>query len=278
MNKGTLYLCPTPLGNLKDITLRVLQTLQEVQLIAAEDTRRTRKLLSHYDIHTSLVSYHEHNKAAKTAQLIDKLLAGQTVAVVSDAGTPGIADPGEELVQAAIAQQITVVALPGPVAAITALTASGLPVVPFAFYGFLPAHGAARKAKLEQLMAEDKTVILYEAPHRLRKTLAALCKIDPLRQIVIGRELTKLHEEYLRDTLEGICGHFAGVEPRGEFTLLIAGAEPQAQAPIQDPLQLAEDYLASGFSTREAARQAAQATGASRNELYRQIIEKKKSE
>ena len=278
MKKGILYLCPTPLGNLKDITLRVLETLQQVSLIAAEDTRRTRKLLSHYDIHTPLLSYHEHNKTAKTEQLIARLSAGQTVALVSDAGTPGIADPGEELVQAAIAAQITVVALPGPVAAITALTASGLPAVPFVFYGFLPAHGAERKARLAQVMSEEKTVILYEAPHRLRKTLTELCRLDPRRQVVVGRELTKLHEEYLRGTLEAICKHFAAVEPRGEFTLLLAGAEPKASEPAQDPWQVAEQYLQEGLSTREAARKAAQATGYARNELYRYLIEKKKSE
>ncbi|HZK25214.1 MAG TPA: 16S rRNA (cytidine(1402)-2'-O)-methyltransferase [Oscillospiraceae bacterium] len=278
MKKGTLYLCPTPLGNLKDITLRVLDVLREASLIAAEDTRRTRKLLSYYDLHTPLTSYHEHNKAAKTSQLIVKLLEGQTIAVVSDAGTPGIADPGEELVQAAIAQQITVIALPGPVAAITALTASGLTAVPFAFYGFLPTHGAERKVKLAQIMGEAKTVILYESPHRLCKTLAELCAIDPKRKVVVGRELTKLHEEYLRDTLEAMSAHFDRVKPRGEFTLLIAGAEPEAEEPTQDPLQLAEHYLEEGLSTREAARRAAEVTGCARNEIYRKIIEKKKSE
>ncbi|HHX74237.1 MAG TPA: 16S rRNA (cytidine(1402)-2'-O)-methyltransferase, partial [Firmicutes bacterium] len=222
MKKGTLYLCPTPLGNLEDITLRVLRILREADKIAAEDTRQTRKLLSHYGIHTPLVSYHEHNRKQKTPKLLQWLHAGETIALVSDAGTPAIADPGEELVKQAVAEQLTVIALPGPVAAVTALSASGLPAVPFVFYGFLPPRGPQKKTVLAKILAEDKTVIFYEAPHRLRRTLAALAAADGTRQAVVARELTKLHETYHRGTLAEVSSYFARVEPRGECTVVLA--------------------------------------------------------
>ncbi|NLM51273.1 MAG: 16S rRNA (cytidine(1402)-2'-O)-methyltransferase [Firmicutes bacterium] len=274
MAPGTLYLCPTPLGNLEDVTLRVLRTLREADKIAAEDTRHTRKLLSHYNIHTPLVSYHEHNKKAKTALLINWLQEGQTIALVSDAGTPAISDPGEELVQAAIARNLPVVSLPGPTALITALTASGLPVCPFAFYGFLPSRGKEKKAMLEKILAEEKTVIFYEAPHRLQKTLAALKQADGNRRVVVARELTKMHEEYHRGTLAEIADYFAAVPPRGECTVLLEAAAPK-DMPQMDIEALAAEFLAKGLSTREAAREVARLTGLSRNEVYQKIIKKK---
>ncbi|MCR3921011.1 MAG: 16S rRNA (cytidine(1402)-2'-O)-methyltransferase [Firmicutes bacterium] len=274
MKNGILYLCPTPLGNLEDVTFRVLRILREADKIAAEDTRHTRKLLSYYEIHTALVSYHEHNKITKTPVLIEWLLNGQTIALVSDAGTPAIADPGEELVQSAIVHGIDVVALPGPVAAITALTASGLPVAPFTFYGFLPQRGPQKKEILAKIMAEEKTVVFYEAPHRLRKTLADLCLLDPTRKAVMARELTKVHEEYIRGSLADICLHYEQTNPRGEFTILLAGAAECVAEPV-DPVMLMEQYLAKGFSTRETAKEVARLTGKPRNEIYQKIIKKK---
>ncbi|NLZ93718.1 MAG: 16S rRNA (cytidine(1402)-2'-O)-methyltransferase [Firmicutes bacterium] len=276
MSKGCLYLCPTPLGNLEDITLRVLRILREADKIAAEDTRRTRKLLSHYDIHTQLVSYHEHNKINKTAVIIDWLSAGQKIALVSDAGMPAIADPGEDLVRAAIDNGIQVVALPGPVAAITALAASGLDVSSFVFYGFIPPRGAQRKAILAKIMTEEKTVIIYEAPHRLCRTLRDLKEIDPLRQAVVARELTKVHEEYIRGSLEEVLQHFLLSEPKGECTVLVAGLElKQPPAATIDLQALIDEFLAKGYSTKQAAQEIAQQTGVPRNEIYRLILTKK---
>ena len=256
------------------MTLRVLRVLREADKIAAEDTRHTRKLLSHYEIHTPLVSYHEHNKKEKTAVLINWLQNGQTIALVSDAGTPAISDPGEELVQAAIAGNIPVVSLPGPTALITALTASGLPVSPFAFYGFLPPRGKEKKGLLAKILAEDKTVVFYEAPHRLQKTLADLKEHDSNRQVVIARELTKMHEEYHRGTVAAMADYFAAVPPRGECTVILAAA-PQTEQPPVDAEALAAELLAKGLSTGEAAREVARLTGLSRNEVYQKIIKNK---
>ena len=274
MKEGLLYLCPTPLGNLEDVTLRVLRILREADIIAAEDTRHTRKLLSRYDIHTPLVSYHEHNKTKKTDTILEWLQNGKTVALVSDAGTPAIADPGEELVRAAISHDISVISLPGPVAAVTALCASGLPVAPFVFYGFLPQRGKEKKEALARILAEDKTVVFYEAPHRLVKTLAALLADDEERQIVVARELTKIHEEYHRGSIKELHEAFTRTEPRGECTVILGARRTILDADRDDPLELAEKFLASGYSTRQAAREVAGLTGFSRNEIYRRIIEK----
>lgn len=274
MKKGTLYLCPTPLGNLEDITLRVLRILREADKIAAEDTRQTRKLLSHYGIHTPLVSYHEHNRKQRIPQLLEWLHNGETVALVSDAGTPAIADPGEELVKKAVAEQLTVIALPGPVAAITALSASGLPAVPFVFYGFLPPRGVQKKTILAKILAEDKTVVFYEAPHRLRRTLAALAEADGGRQVVVARELTKLHETYHRGTLAEVSGYFARVEPQGECTVILAPGIWAKEQPSADAL-LAH-YLSLGMPAGQAAQEVARLTGLSRNDIYRLILAQKK--
>ena len=269
-----LYLCPTPLGNLEDVTLRVLNVLRTVQKIAAEDTRHTRKLLSHYDIHTPLTSYHEHNKHKKTATILAWLDAGQNVALVSDAGTPGIADPGEELVREAIHHQIPVIALPGPVAAVTALTASGMPSATFAFYGFVPARGSARKTTLSQLLSESKTVVFYEAPHRLIKTLDELWNVDPKRQIVVARELTKIHEEYIRGSLDMVRAHFQEHEPRGEMTVILAAKEVEAVRSL-DAVAVAEQLIGAGYRKNDAIKEAAVRTGVGRNEIYKEMLKKK---
>ncbi|MBS3886433.1 MAG: 16S rRNA (cytidine(1402)-2'-O)-methyltransferase [Dethiobacter sp.] len=273
MNPGTLYLCPTPLGNMEDITLRVLRILGEADKIAAEDTRRTRKLLSHFKIHTPLTSYHEHNKHKKGAVILAWLQAGLCVALVSDAGTPGIADPGEDLVKDALNHGIQVVSLPGPVAAVTALVASGLPSVPFAFYGFLPARGSERKMIVSRILGEDKTVVFYEAPHRLVKTLTELQADEQSRQVVVARELTKVYEQFVRGTLTEVQAHFSLNEPRGECTVLLAG---KGKKPcLAEPVALVEDLLKEGLTKKEAIREAANRLKLPRNDVYKRVLAKK---
>lgn len=269
----TLYLCPTPLGNLEDITYRVLRVLKEADIIAAEDTRHTKKLLNHFNIHTHLTSYHEHNKHNKTETIINYLLSGKVVALVSDAGTPGIADPGEELIKEAIKSDIAVISLPGPVAAVTALVGSGLPTQPFAFYGFPPAKGGERKDFLKHILAEDKTVVMYEAPHRLNKTLAQLCDAAPSRQVVVAREITKIHEQYYRATLAEALKYFEENLPRGEITLILAPASKEP-IPLEHAIEAARQLIHDGISLSQAVREAAKATGVSRNKLYEKMIEK----
>jgi 16S rRNA (cytidine1402-2'-O)-methyltransferase len=221
---GTLYLVATPIGNLEDITLRALRILKQVALIAAEDTRRTRHLCAHYGIATPLESYHAHSGPGKVEALLRRLLQGQDVAVVSDAGTPGISDPGEELVRLAVAAGVPVVPIPGPNAALAALTASGLPAAAFRFLGFLLARPGPRAAALQRLAEAQETLVLYEAPHRLRKTLAAMIAAwGPDRPLVVGRELTKKFEEFVRGTLAEVAAHFETHEPRGEFCLVEIG-------------------------------------------------------
>ncbi|MBT9140280.1 MAG: Ribosomal RNA small subunit methyltransferase I [Dehalococcoidia bacterium] len=274
MNFGTLYLCPTPLGNMEDITLRALRILGEADKIAAEDTRRTRKLLSRYNIHTPLTSYHEHNRHKKGAVILAWLQAGLQVALVSDAGTPGIADPGEALVKDALSNGIQVVSLPGPVAAVTALVASGLPCVPFAFYGFLSARGSDRKATVSRILGEDKTVIFYEAPHRLVKTLAELHADEESRQVVVARELTKVYEQFVRGTLTEVQAHFSVNEPRGECTVLLAG---KVNMPcLVEPVMLVEDLLKKGLTKKEAIREAAIRLKLPRNDVYKRVLKKNK--
>lgn len=220
---GILYLGATPIGNLEDVTLRVLRVLKEVDLVAAEDTRRTRKLFSHYDIHTPLTSYHEHNRHQKGKYLLELLAEGQNVALVSDAGTPVISDPGEELVGAALEKGITVVPLPGPSALLAALVVSGLPGANFAFEGFLPSKNKERRQRLSLLASEKRTVILYESPHRLLKTLDELMQFWGDRRACAARELTKLHEEVQRGALSQLQEHFLAYPPKGEFVLVIEG-------------------------------------------------------
>lgn len=279
MSAGILYLCATPIGNLEDMTFRAVKVLQEVDLIAAEDTRHTRKLLTHFAIHTSLVSYHEHNKLTRGPELIAKLQEGQTIAVVSDAGMPGISDPGTHLVQLAIAAGVTVVPIPGANAALSALTASGLDTAMFTFVGFLPKTKKKRQELLAQLAFNTETMIFYESPHRLKVTLDELLQAFGDRQAVAGRELTKKFEEFVRSDLKGLIRHFAEQQPRGEFTLVIAGnSEPcepeQEDCQPEETLAAAVDRLVhAGVAKKEAMRQVATQRKLTRRDVYQALLE-----
>lgn len=267
---GILYLVATPIGNLEDITFRAVRILQEADLIAAEDTRHTGKLLHHFQIETPQLSYHEHNAQSRIPQLIEKLQAGQTIALVSDAGMPGISDPGYELVCACAEADIVVSPIPGPVAVVSAIAASGLPSERFTFEGFLPVKGRARTERLEQLAIEPRTIVLYESPHRLLKTLADLqTHLSGERRVTVARELTKRYEEFWRGTVSEVIAHFMSTEPRGEFTVAISGytATPQTISEA-DLLQKLKDLIAQGLSPSKASRQLAQETGLSKREIY----------
>jgi len=225
MKKGILYLVGTPIGNLKDITLRALQILKEVDLIAAEDTRHTRKLLSHYDIHTSLTSFFEHNELRKTSYLIRRLKQGDKIALVSKAGMPGISDPGYYLIREAIKEDISLVPVPGPTALILALIASGFPTHSFVFEGFLGRNKEKRAQKLRKLKKEERTIVIYVSPHRIKKVLAEIEQILGDRRIAVVREITKKFEETIRDRVGKVIKIFEEKKPRGEFTLVIEGRE-----------------------------------------------------
>lgn len=282
VTKGVLYLCATPIGNLEDITFRALRVLREADLIAAEDTRHTRKLLSHYDIHTTLTSYHQHNWRKKGEYLLELLAAGKSIAVVSDAGMPGVSDPGAELVAAALEKGCQVVPVPGPSAAVTALVVSGLPTDAFVFAGFLPAARKERLEKLEELRRQRVTLVFYEAPHRLRATLADIRKSLGNRPAAVARELTKLHEELIRGPMDKILEHFEANEPRGEFTLVVAGATGEETLMEEDaswrrlgPAEHVAALEAEGAGRKEALREVARLRGLSRREVYRAVVEEK---
>lgn len=275
---GKLFLCATPIGNLQDITLRVLETLQSVDLIAAEDTRHTLKLLNHYDIKTKMTSYHEHNKYEKAQVLVQELLEGKNVAVVTDAGTPAISDPGEELVKAAVEAGIEVTSLPGASALVTALSLSCLSSRRFVFEGFLPTEKKERKEVLESLRAETRTIVLYEAPHRLKKTLKDVEETLGNRRINVCKELTKLHEESVLSTISELLTYYETNEPRGELVLLIEGLNKEAlkaeQIRTWEELSLQEHvalYTAQGLSEKDAMKQAAKDRGISKREVYEEI-------
>lgn len=227
---GTLYIVSTPIGNLEDLTYRAHRTLKEVQIIAAEDTRHTQKLCSHYGIGTTLTSYHDFNKEEKTSILLEKILEGQSVALVSDAGTPLISDPGYYLLTRAIAENIPIVPIPGPSAILTALAASGLPTDAFRYEGFLPKKSGARSRVLQALAEEPQTVILFETPHRIKATLGEIQEIFGTRHLVVARELTKTYEEIIRGSAEEILGKYKTKTPKGEMTLVIAG-KPKPKKP-----------------------------------------------
>lgn len=268
---GTLYLVPTPIGNLGDVSRRCAETLAAVDLIAAEDTRVTLKLLNHLGVKKPLVSYYRHNTDEAGEKLLERLLAGEDVALVTDAGTPAVSDPGEALVALCAQNGVTVTALPGPCALVTALSVSGLPTARFTFEGFLPMNRKNRRAQLESLKNEARTMIFYEAPHKLRSTLADLAgTFGPERRISLCRELTKLHEEICRTTLAGAEEEYRDKEPRGEFVLVVEGAVPagEAQATLDDGLERVKALTAGGLSKKDAVKQAAKELGLSRNELY----------
>jgi 16S rRNA (cytidine1402-2'-O)-methyltransferase len=274
---GTLYLVATPIGNLEDISARALNVLRQVNLIAAEDTRQTRKLLEHYGITTPSTSYYEHNKLTKLEVVLEALSRG-SVALVSDAGTPGLNDPGYELVKAALDAGHTVSAIPGPSAPIAALVASGLPTDAFLYLGYLPRRATARRRRLEEVADLPYTLIFLEAPHRLSDALADLESILGDRPIAVARELTKLHEEIFRGTIGSARAHFAQTPPRGEFTLVVAGRPSQAERWSAERVHAAiERELAEGASPAALAGRLAEASGWSRRELYRLILEHRRT-
>ena len=267
---GTLYVVGTPIGNLEDITFRAVRILQSVDLIAAEDTRHTGRLLQHFQITAPQISYHDHNQNSRIPELIEKLHQAKAIALVTDAGIPGISDPGYELVKACIEAGISVVPIPGASAVITALSAAGLPTDKFVFEGFLAAKGKERKERLEFLQSEPRTIIFYEAPHRLRQTLQDLADaLGSQRQIVLARELTKLHEEFWRGDIHQAIAHYQQKEPQGEYTLVVAGippAKPQlSEAQLKAELQ---QLMSQGISRSQASRELAKVTSVSRRQLY----------
>lgn len=270
---GTLYLCATPIGNLGDITLRTLETLKNVDLIAAEDTRRTLTLLNHFEIHAPLTSYYEHNKAQKGKVLIDQLLEGKNIALVSDAGMPGISDPGQMLVESCIKHDIRVEALPGASACITALVASGLETSRFAFEGFLSMNRTGRAARLQEVKNDPRTLIFYEAPHKLIATLKDMLNVWGNRRIVLARELTKKHEEYRRTTLQDALEYYETNPPKGEFVLIMEGKnleellnEKRQQLPT--PEELLQQYANDGFRGRELVKMVAEELSLPKREIY----------
>ena len=271
---GTLYVVGTPIGNLEDISLRALRILREVALLAAEDTRQTRKLLARYEITTPLTSYYEHNKLTKLDDILTAL-EEKDVALVSEAGMPGISDPGYELIQAAITRGIPIVPVPGPSALVTALAISGLPTDSFVYLGFLPRRQGERRRLLSSLVGEKRTLVAFEAPHRLRKSLTDLADVLGDRQIALARELTKIHEEVWRGSLSQALEHFEQNPPRGEFTLVIAGAGNEAQAAWDEEQvrsALAE-LLSQGLDRKEAIKRVAKAAHWPRRQVYKVAVD-----
>ncbi len=269
---GTLYLVATPIGNLSDITHRALQVLRDVDLIACEDTRHTHKLLSHYGITTKTISYHEHNEQQRAVELIDQLRQGNSIAVVSDAGTPAVSDPGFRLVRAAIENDVPVVPVPGPSALISALVAAGLPTNEFFFAGFLPPRTNARRARLSELQSVPATLIFYEAPHRLAATLKDAYEILGERDAVVARELTKVHEEIRRGRLSELSEHYDREDPRGEIVVLIDRTVISAAKPQLTIASLVEQFEQDGMDQRAALKKAARELGISRAEAYRKLV------
>jgi len=276
---GTLYLCATPIGNLEDITLRVIRTLKEVDLIAAEDTRNTIKLLNHFEIKTPMTSYHEYNKTEKAAFLVKKMEEGTNIALVTDAGTPGISDPGEEIVRQAYAAGICVTSLPGACACITALTLSGLPARRFSFEAFLPHDKKERRTILDSLKTETRTIILYEAPHHLKATLNELHNALGERNITLCRELTKIHEAVQQFTLSSAIEYYQQNEPKGEYVLILEGIAQKVldarKSAKWESLSISEHldiYFQKGLSKKEAMKEVAKDRGVPKREIYQKLL------
>lgn len=276
---GTLYLCATPIGNLEDITYRVVRILKEADLIAAEDTRNSIKLLNHFEIHTPMTSYHEYNKIEKAYQLVDKLREGKNIALITDAGTPGISDPGEELVRICYEEGIPVTSVPGPAACITALTMSGRPTRRFVFEAFLPRDKKERQFVLEELKNETRTIIIYEAPHHLIKTITELYEVLGERELTVCRELTKKHEDKKQTTFLEFLEYSKTNEPRGEYVLVICGRSRQEIVKEQQDSWKSmsiEDHMAhyesQGISHKEAMKLVARDRGVSKREIYQTLL------
>lgn len=272
---GILYICPTPLGNLQDITLRALAVLKDVDLIVAEDTRHSRKLLNHFNIEKPLISYHQHSPPSRGREIMRQLQEGKNVAMISDCGTPAISDPGRELIASIIDAGITLRPLPGPSAVVTALSASGFPLARFSFFGFLPRKGLAKAVK--EIARIEHPVVLYESPRRVEKLLAILAQTMPQRQLMMARELTKMHEQLLRGTVEELAEHTDWQQvARGEFTIVLGPWQLPQQVPDEAELaERLENLLDGGMSVRDACRQLSNDTGASRRRLYALANKKK---
>jgi 16S rRNA (cytidine1402-2'-O)-methyltransferase len=273
MSTGTLYIVATPIGNLEDITLRAVRVLKEADLVAAEDTRHTRHLLDRYQIETQLTSYHDHNKEEKAPVLVARMLEGKSVALVSDAGTPGISDPGYFLINLAIDRNIPIVPIPGATAAIAALSVSGMPTDRFIFEGFLPAKHLARLKRLQELAKEERTIIFYEAPHKIIKAVADMLAVLGDRRVVITRELTKIHEETIRGTLSASLKRLREGTIKGEFTVIVHGATKE---PLKQDIDTAE-YLKNlilhrGLSKKEAISAAAEELGLPKKDVYKESL------
>ena len=277
---GTLYLCATPIGNLEDMTFRAVRILKEVDLIAAEDTRNSIKLLNHFEIKTPMTSYHEYNKIEKGHKLVERLLDGQDIALITDAGMPGISDPGEELVSMCQEAGVPVTAVPGACACVTALTISGLPTRRFAFEAFLPTDKKERQTILDELKNETRTMVIYEAPHRLRKTLLLLKEVLGDRRISVCRELTKKHESVYAATIEEVCAYYETREPKGECVLVIEGKSREAirneeragweEMSIPEHM---EHYMSQGMDKKTAMKQVAKDRGVGKRDIYQALLE-----
>ena len=273
--EGTLYLVATPIGNLADLSPRAQKVLAEVSFVAAEDTRNTRAMLTHFDIHTELISYHEHNKATRGPEIVARLLQGDSCALVTDAGMPAVSDPGEDLVRLAAEAGINVTCIPGGTAAVTALALSALPTGRFVFEGFLPTDKRERAARMRALAEEERTTILYEAPHRLRRTLADLAEaMGGERPLAVCRELTKLNEEILRTTVAGAVAAYTEREPRGEYVLILGGGAPQKASEdfsLLSPEEHVARFEAAGLSRMDAIKAAARERGVAKSILYKML-------
>ena len=278
---GELYLCATPIGNLEDMTFRCIRVLKEADVIAAEDTRNSIKLLNHFEIKTPMTSYHEFNKVEKARVLVERLLKGETVALITDAGTPGISDPGVELVRQCIEAGIKVTPVPGAAACINALIMSGMPTRRFCFEAFLPSDKKEKADVLEQLKAEQRTIIIYEAPHRLLRTLTELeSALGGMRKIAVCKELTKRHETVYRDTISGALGYYTANEPKGEYVLVIEGRSPkellEEKRAVWDDMSIEEHfnmYVSRGMDKKDAMKLVAKDRGVSKRDIYNALLD-----